>query len=194
MRKVFLFNMVTLDGFFEGSKREIDWHNVDKEFNEFAIEQLNSTDLLLFGRVTYNLMANYWPTEAAIANDPIIANKMNTISKIVFSKTLKNADWNNTRLIKEHIAEEISNLKHQTGKEIAIFGSSDLVATFMQLSLIDEYRIMINPVILGSGKSLFKGMSDRHNLMLIKTKTFSSGNILLYYRPDRKEQLQLPWP
>jgi dihydrofolate reductase len=185
--------MITLDGFFEGPNREIDWHNVDEEFNEFAIEQLNSTDILLFGRVTYELMANYWPTVAAITNDPIIASKMNAIPKIVFSKTLKNADWNNTRLIKENITEEVSNLKHQPGKDIAIFGSSDLAATFMQSGLIDEYRIMINPIILGEGKLLFKGLNEKLNLKLLKTKMFSSGNVLLYYRLDRKEQLLLPW-
>ena len=193
MRKIYIFDMTTLDGFFEGPGREIDWHNVDKEFNEFAEHQLNETDIILFGRVTYELMAKYWPSEYAIKNDPIIAHKMNTISKIVFSKTLEKADWNNTRLIKENIAEEISNLKHQPGREIAIFGSSDLAVTFIQSGLIDEYRIMINPVILGSGKALFNGNRDRHNLKLIKTKSFNSGNVLLYYQPDRKEQLQLPW-
>jgi dihydrofolate reductase len=193
MRKIYIFDMITLDGFFEGPKREIDWHNVDKEFNEFAEHQLNETDIILFGRVTYELMARYWPTENAIKNDPIIANNMNAIPKIVFSKTLEKAEWNNTRLIKENIVDEISQLKHQPGKEIAIFGSSALAATLIQLELIDEYRIMINPVILGSGTSVFKGVSSRLDLKLIRTKLFHSGNILLYYQPDRKEQLQLPW-
>jgi dihydrofolate reductase len=193
MRKIYIFDMITIDGFFEGPQNEIDWHTVDKEFNEFAERQLNETDIILFGRVTYDLMAQYWPTEYAIKNDPIIEGKMNEIPKIVFSSTLEKADWNNTRIIKENIAEEVSQLKHQSGKELAIFGSSDLAATFIQSGLIDEYRIMINPVILGSGKSVFKGISDRHTLKLIKTKTFQSGNILLYYQPDRKEQLPLPW-
>jgi dihydrofolate reductase len=193
MRNIYVFNMITLDGFFEGPKREIDWHNVDSEFNEFAEHQLNNTDIILFGRVTYELMAHYWPTEIAVKNDPIIAHKMNMIPKIVFSKTLEMADWNNTRIIKENITEEVSKLKRQPGKELALFGSSDLAATFIQLGLIDEYRIMINPVILGSGKSVFQGIRDRHNLTLIRTRTFRSGNILLYYQPDRKEQLPLPW-
>jgi dihydrofolate reductase len=185
--------MITLDGFFEGLEREIDWHNVDSEFNEFAEHQLNETDIILFGRMTYELMAHHWPTEIAVKNDPIIADKMNSIPKIVFSKTLEKADWNNTRIIKENITEEVSKLKRQPGKELALFGSSDLAATFIQLGLIDEYRIMINPVILGSGKSVFQGIRDRHNLKLIRTITFRSGNVLLYYQPDRKEQLPLPW-
>ncbi len=108
MRKIYVFNLITLDGFFEGPNRELDWHNVDGEFNEFAIEQLNNSGLLLFGRVTYELMASYWPTELALKDDPIVADMMNSIPKIVFSRTLKKADWNNTRLIKDNVREELS--------------------------------------------------------------------------------------
>jgi dihydrofolate reductase len=178
--------MISLDGFFEGPDREIDWHNVDEEFNEFAEQQLNEVDMLLFGRVTYELMASYWPTESAITNDPIIANKMNAIPKIVFSKTLDHVAWNNTRLIKENSNEEVSNLKQQPGKDLALFGSSKLAVTFMQHGLIDEYRIMINPVILGQGKTMFDGITNSFYLQLLKTKTFRRGNVLLYYHSIRK--------
>lgn len=180
-----MFNLVTLDGYFEGPNREIDWHNVDDEFNEFAIEQLNTTDLLLFGRVTYELMASYWPTETAVKNDPIVAGKMNSLPKIVFSNMLSSVEWNNTRLVKENITEEILKLKQQPGKDIFIFGSSDLSLTFIKHGLIDEYRIIVNPVVLGSGKPLFKGIDSRLNLKLIKTRTFKSGNVLLYYEPAK---------
>jgi dihydrofolate reductase len=186
MRKIILFNMVTLDGFFEGPNREIDWHHVDEEFNGFAIDQLNSADGLLFGRVTYEMMASYWPTSAATTNDPIVAGKMNALSKFVFSRTLKKAEWNNTKLVKENIAEEISKLKQQPGKDLLLFGSADLASTLTQLGLIDEYRIMINPVVLGSGKPLFQGIKDKVNLKLLKTRTFRSGNVLLYYQLDKK--------
>lgn len=101
MRKVIVSNLVSLDGYFEGSNRELDWHRVDEELNEYAIELLNSVDTLLFGRVTYELMVSYWPTESAITNDPIIAEKMNTLPKIIFSRTLTKVDWNNSRLAKE---------------------------------------------------------------------------------------------
>jgi len=189
MRKVFLFMMVTLDGFFEGPNHEIDWHNVDEEFNEFAIHQLNEeVDTLLFGRVTYEGMASYWPTQFAKENDPIVADKMNTVPKIVFSKTLEKAEWDNSRLVKEHIAEEVSKLKQQPGKDLAIFGSSDLAVSFIQMGLIDELRIMVNPVVLGSGKPLFNGIHEKLNLKLLKTRTFRSGNVLLYYQPITKEQ------
>jgi dihydrofolate reductase len=186
MCKLFIFNLVTLDGFFEGPNHDISWHNVDGEFNEFAIEQLNSIGTLVFGRVTYEGMASYWPTSSAIEDDPIIANLMNTLPKIVFSHTLQKAEWNNTGLIKDNIAEEVLKLKQQSGKDLALFGSANLMASLMTLDMIDEYRILVNPVVLGSGTPLFKGGHQKINLKLIKTRTFRSGNVLLCYEPERK--------
>jgi dihydrofolate reductase len=185
MRKIILFNLVSLDGFFEGSSGDIDWHNVDDEFNDFAIEQLESADGLIFGRVTYEMMAGYWPTAIAAENDPIIAEKMNTISKTVFSRTLEKAEWKNTRLVRENILEEIAQLKQQPGKDILIFGSAKLGATLTQNGSIDEYRIMVNPVILGEGRTLFGGVSGPVKLMLLNTRTFWNGNVLLSYAPVR---------
>jgi dihydrofolate reductase len=186
MRKVFLFNMITLDGFFEGPNQDISWHHVDDEFNEFAIEQLNEIGTLLFGRVTYQGMASYWPTEFAIKDDPIVAGLMNSLPKIVFSRTLDKAEWNNSRLVKENAAEEVFKLKQQPGKDIAIFGSSDLAVTLAANDLIDEYRVIVNPVFLGSGTSLLKGIKDKLNLKLLKARTFKSGNVLLYYTPEKE--------
>jgi dihydrofolate reductase len=180
--------MVTsLDGFFEGPNQDISWHHVDEEFNEFAIEQLNDADMLLFGRVTFQMMASYWPTPSAINDDPVVAGKMNSLPKIVFSRTLDKVEWNNSRLVKDNIAEEVSKLKQQPGKDLAIFGSSDLAVSLIQMGLIDELRIMVNPVVLGNGKPLFKGINDKLNLRLLRTRSFSSGNILLYYQPDKKD-------
>ncbi len=184
MRKVFMFNLVSLDGYFEGPNRDISWHNVDAEFNEYAVDMLNSVDTLLFGRVTYELMANYWPTADAMKNDPIVAEKMNSLPKIVFSRTLDKVEWQNTRLVKDNIAEEIQKLKKQSGKDMVILGSGSIVSALAPLGVIDEYRIMVNPVVLGSGKSLFKGIKDRLNLELLKTRTFKSGNVLLFYQAD----------
>src|SRR5258708_12510034 len=134
--------MVTRDGFFEGPNQEIDWHNVDEEFNEFAIHQLNELDTLLFGRVTYEGMASYWPTQFAKENDPIVADKMNTLSKVVFSKTLGRAEWNNSRLVKEHIAEEVSKLKQQQGSDLSIFCSSALPVTLLTLLPILDFQFL----------------------------------------------------
>ncbi len=181
MGKVIVFNMTTLDGFFEGPKREIDWHHVDDEFNDFAIEQLNTVEALLFGRVTYEMMASYWPTPEGIKDDPIVASKMNNLPKFVFSKTLSTARWQNTKLIKENFAGEISKLKKQASKDMFIFGSSDLAVSFMENELIDEYRFIINPIILGGGKPIFKGISKRVELKYLKSRVFKNGNVLLYY-------------
>jgi len=129
------------------------------------------------------MMASYWPTPAAQTNDPVVSEKMNTTHKLVFSRTLEKAEWQNTRLIKEHFAEEMQKLKKQTGKDMIIFGSSDLAVTFIGHGLIDEFRVMVNPLVLGDGKSLFKGIKEKLDLKLIKTRTFKNGNVLLYYEP-----------
>jgi dihydrofolate reductase len=187
MRKVIFFMLISLDGFYEGPNHDLNWHHVDEEFNEFAIAQLNKVDTLLFGRVTYEMMASYWPTSAAVTDDPIVAKKMNSLPKIVFSKTLSKVDWQNTKLINHNFVEEVLKLKQQPGKDVLILGSSDLAVTFIEDDLIDEYRIMVNPVVLGSGKTLFNGIDSKLNLKLIKTKTFNSGNFLLYYQPVVKQ-------
>ncbi len=186
MRKLFSFNMVTLDGFFEGSSKwDISWHNVDNEFNEFAIAQLNEIGALLFGRVTYEGMAGYWASPEAAKDDPAVASLMNQIPKIVFSRTLDKADWNNTRLVKDHVADEISKLKQQPGKDLAVFGSANLMSALMQANLVDEHRVMVNPVVLGGGTPLFQ-TKDKIALKLLKTRPFGNGNVLLTYRLNGK--------
>ena len=183
MRKLIEFNLVTLDGFFEGLNRDISWHNVDAEFNEYAIDMLNSVDALLFGRVTYELMAGYWPTPEAIKNDPIVAGKMNDLPKIVFSRTLSAVAWRNTKLVKDNIEEEMRKMKQQPGKDLMILGSGSIASGFTSQGLIDEHRLMVNPVVLGQGTPLFKGIKDKLNLKLLQARTFESGNVLLCYEP-----------
>jgi dihydrofolate reductase len=155
---------------------------VDDEFNDYASDLLSSVDTLLFGRVTYQQMASYWPTPTAKMNDPVIAEKMNNLLKIVFSRTLAKAEWNNSRLVKENTVEEIAKLKRQPGKDMAIFGSSDLTVSLAESNLIDEYRIFVNPVVLGGGKPLLRGLKGRLGLNLIGTKVFKSGLVLLCYK------------
>lgn len=186
MRKVIFQMMISVDGYFEGPNREIDWHNVDNEFNDYAISFLKSVDTLLFGRVTYELMAGYWPTEAALSDDPVVAERMNSLEKIVFSRTLAEAGWKNTTLVKKDIAESVEILKQKPGRDIAIFGSSDLALALLPSGLIDELNILISPVILGQGKTLFRGIDSRLYLKLLSTKIFRSGNVLLRYQPVRK--------
>ena len=118
VRKLYSFMVVTLDGFYEGPNQEFDWPNVDEEFNTFSTSQLNDTDVIMFGRETYELMASYWPTQAAQEDDPVVAEMMNGITKIVFSTTLERADWYNTRLVKDNVVEEVSKLKQQPGRDL----------------------------------------------------------------------------
>jgi dihydrofolate reductase len=181
MRKLILFNMVTLDGFFAGPNGEIDWHRVDDEFNEFAIAQLNNAGCLIFGRITYQLMAQYWPTAMALQDDPIVANLMNTIPKIAVSRSLQTADWNNTRLITTNLVAEMMALKQQPGRDLFVFGSANLASTLIHSGLIDEYRLIVNPVILGSGIPLFHGNDQPLQLNLLNVKPFRNGNVLLTY-------------
>jgi dihydrofolate reductase len=186
MKKIIVFNLVTIDGLFAGPNGEIDWHNYDDEMGAYSIEQMKSLGGLIFGRTTYELMASYWPTPQGVKSEPVVAGIMNNIPKVVFSKTLKEVNdgpiWKNVMVFNEIKREEIIKLKEQKGKDIAIFGSGNIVQQFMKLGLIDEYRLVVNPLILGSGKPLFKDIKEK--LKLINTKVFKNGNVLLFYEPE----------
>ncbi|WP_247001336.1 dihydrofolate reductase family protein [Halosolutus gelatinilyticus] len=173
--------MVSLDGFFEGPNRELDWHNVDDEFTEFAVEQLDEIGVLLFGRVTYEGMVSYWPNASADA--PAVADRMNSKPKVVVSTTLDEADWNNARLVTGNVIEEVARLKREPGDDLAIFGSSELTVSMLEAGLVDELRIMVNPILLGEGRTLFDGLVDDLELTLERTRPFENGNVLHCYRP-----------
>ena len=173
--------MVTLNGYFAGPHNEIDWHVVDEEFNHYAADMLGHTDLLMFGRTTYDLMAGYWPTKAARSDDPIVAGKMNSTPKIAFSTTLKEPTWANTEVVSAISPESIKN---QAGQDILLLGSGTIVQTLTNFELIDEYRLMVNPVTLSAGKVLFANVG-RLRLHLLKTRQFQSGNVLLCYTPTQ---------
>ncbi len=153
MRKVIASPFVTLDGYMAGPHGELEWNEpyFDAEMAGYVNEQFGTLDTLLFGRVTYQWFATYWPNQG-VKDDPIFAEKMNSLPKIVFSKTLEKAEWNNSRIVREHISEEIARLKQQPGKNMVIDGSPTLIHSFTKLGLIDEYRIRLHPVVLGSGK------------------------------------------
>jgi dihydrofolate reductase len=187
MRKIILFNMVTLDGFFAGPDGEIDWHQTDDEFNRFAVEQTSAAGGLIFGRVTYDLMASYWPTPEALNDDPDVTQIMNSMPKFVVSRTLDKAEWNNTRLIRTNPVQEIAQLKQQQGRDLFIFGSANLAETLIQHDLIDEFRLMVAPVVLGSGRPLFHVTHQPLRLKLVRSRTFQNGNVLLTYQPNRDE-------
>ena len=174
--------MVSLDGFYEGPQHDLTWHNVDHEFNDFADKQLDESSILVFGGRTYKMMADFWPSDIAIKMAPNTAKRMNSLDKIVFSRTLKRADWNNTELHNGDISTVIQNAKEKPGKEIAVLGSSDLCLSLIKEGLLDEIRIMVNPVVLGHGKTLFSGIINQLKLELTSERTFKSGNVLLTYK------------
>ena len=181
MRKIFLFMKISTDGYFEGPAHDLNWHNVDKEFADFAIEQLDTADTLVFGRRTYELMVGFWSSDQAKKADPGTAQRMNSMSKVVFSKSMRSADWGNTTLISRDVAGTLNTFKTKPGKNIAVLGSSNLCLTLLKDNLIDEIRLMVNPVVLGKGTTLFAGLKKPINLKLKDSRVFKSGNVLLTY-------------
>jgi dihydrofolate reductase len=186
MRKVFLFNLMSIDGYFADKDGGLEWHNVDDEFNEFAVEQMSQTGDIIFGRKTYEMMYAYWPgalDDSTISGeDKKVAQFMNDRPKLVVSRTLDKVDWNNTTLVKDSVPEAIRKLKEQPGKDIIILGSANLASSLIPEGLIDEFHILLNPVVLGEGKPLFLN-KDKLNLKLVSNRTFQSGNVLLCYEP-----------
>lgn len=187
MRKIIVHNLVTVDAMFAGPNGEIDWHNYDAEMSAHSTAQMKTLGALIFGHTTYDLMAGYWPTPEGIKGEPVVAEIMNSIPKIVFSKTMKDVKdgrlWKNVKVLREIKPEEIIKLKQQPGKDMAIFGSGTIVQQFTNLGLIDEYRLIVNPLVLASGKPLFKDINSKLNFQLIRTKVFKNGNVLLCYEP-----------
>jgi dihydrofolate reductase len=151
MKKVIFQMSVSVDGYIEGPHHEIDWHLVDDEFNAYAVEMLDAADVLIMGRRTYELMAGYWPT--ATDNDPVVTERMNSTPKLVFSRTLKQVEWQNSHLATGSIAEEVPRLKQVPGDGVLPVGGSDLAAAFLEQGLMDELHIILTPVVLGGEKS-----------------------------------------
>jgi dihydrofolate reductase len=185
MRRVIVFNNVTVDGYFVDMKGDMSWaHNMDPEFSAFVQGNASSGGgELLFGRITYEMMAGYWPTEMAIKNDPVVARGMNELPKVVFSRTMEKASWSNTRLLKGDAAAEVRKLKKASGGDMVIMGSGSIVSRLAQEGLIDEYQFVIVPVALCKGRTLFDGVKDRLGLKLVNSRVFKNGNVFLCYHP-----------
>jgi dihydrofolate reductase len=188
MRKIIMFNMVTVDGYFAGADGNIDWHQVDDEFNSFAANFIIQCDTAIFGRVTYDLFAGFWPTatnENSTPENHTIAQTLNSMRKIVITHKELSSDWGHTEAWKDIDTGKIKELKKHDGKNIVIYGSGTIVQQLTKMGLIDEYHFMVAPVILGGGKSLFEG-SGQKQLKLSESKEFSSGNVLLKYSANTK--------
>jgi dihydrofolate reductase len=181
MARLIMWNLMTLDGFVEGANRDISWH-LDvwgEELERLSIDQLKSAGGLMFGRVTYKLMANHWPDATGE-----VADFMNALPKYVFSRTLARSDWNNTNLFGADMPDTVARLKRENTKDIFLFGSADLAAHLIAHRLIDEFRIAVNPIILGGGSPLFKA-GERVKLKLLDSRALSSGIVILRYGPAK---------
>jgi dihydrofolate reductase len=184
MGRLIMWNLVTLDGFFEGpDKWSLDWHNIawGPELEELSIAQLRAAAMLMFGRITYEGMAKHWPT--ADGENDEIASFMNSLPKVVFSRTLDRAEWNNTRLLRGNPADEVPKLKADATKDIFLFGSAALASSLIPHGLFDEYRLCLTPVVLGKGTPLFKPSAQPTHMRLVDTKPLKSGAIVLRYEP-----------
>ncbi len=186
MRKLTVFNFMTLEGYFEGPNRgEYAWHQHQQSSEEtaYAEDKLQYENTLVMGRVTYDQMVSFWPTENAINMLPDVARGMNKAEKIVFSNSIKKSDWNNTRVIGGNIVEEIKKLKSTPGNDMTILGSGSIVTQFAESGLIDQFQFMIDPIAIGNGTSIFKGIKHQLKLELISSKAFKDGVVVLTYKP-----------
>lgn len=181
MAKLGMFNMITLDGYFAGLNGDISWHNFGEDEQKMSDELSNSGNTLLFGRITYELMVGYWTSESAKKDDPITTKGMNESRKIVFSRSLKSANWQNTTLLNGNLVSEVQLLKKQEAKDMMILGSGQIVSQLAQANLIDDYVFLINPLVLSRGTSLFNGLTNKLKLKLKATRSMKSGNVLLTY-------------
>lgn len=183
MGKLNAYLFTSLNGYFESPKGDISWHTHAAEQDEYAEDSLKPGNILLFGRVTYQMMVSYWASPAAAQNDPKVAEGMNNSSKIVFSRTLQTVEWKNSRLIKENIFEEIQKLKDSSDKDMTILGSGSIVTQFADRGMLDSFQLMIDPVALGSGTPIFQGLQHKLNMKLTHSHVFNNGVVLLDYVP-----------
>jgi dihydrofolate reductase len=190
MQKLVVFNHVSLDGYFVDTKGDMSWAKADPndtEWNAFVAENAGG-GTLVFGRITYEMMASFWPTPMAMKMMPAVAERMNHLPKVVFSRTLDKASWNNTKLVKGDVAAAMRKMKHESGEGMAILGSGSIVAQLAPEGLIGEYQIVVNPIILGKGRTMFDGIKERLKMKLTKTRTFGNGKVLLCYEPTKMKE------
>jgi len=181
MGKLSVFNFISLDGYYKDANNGIDRHQHGQEEGEFSAKNLEHDNILLFGRITYEMMASWWPSQNAIDAMPEVAKGMNQAEKIVCSNTIQHTNWQNTRIMSGDIVDQIAELKKTSPKDITILGSGNLSTQLAEAGLIDTYQIMIDPVAIGKGTSIFSGIQRQLNLKLSNTRSFKSGTVLLNY-------------
>jgi dihydrofolate reductase len=186
MRKLRAFDSVTVDGYFSGPDGDFSWSGKnadDAEWNAFVSDNAKSGGVLVFGRKTYEIMKSFWPTPQAKKDFPTVAEQMNALPKVVFSRTLNSAAWNNTKIVKDDPVAAMRKMKEEPGDDMTILGSGSIVSQLAQAGLIDEYEFVMTPIVLGEGRTLFEGVKGKHPLTLTKTRSFTNGNVVLWYEP-----------
>jgi len=186
MRKLSVFDQVSLDGYFADANGEMNFarkDDGDAEWDAFVSGNASGGGTLLFGRITYQMMAGFWATPFAAETMPVVAERMNALSKVVFSRTLREASWTNTKLVNGDLSREVHTLKSETGGDLTILGSGSIVAQLTQQGLIDEYTIVVVPIVLGNGRSLFEGVARNVPMKLVASRVFNNGNVVLTYVP-----------
>ncbi len=186
MRKLIVFNSITLDGYFTGANGDMSWAHEgsdDPEFAAFTAGNAKGDGALVFGRVTYDMMKSFWPTDQAKQAMPEVADGMNRKEKIVFSRTLDKSDWQNTRLLKEDPVAAIRKIKQQQGPGLALLGSGTIVAPLAAAGLIDSYQVVVCPIVLGAGRTMFQGLPRPLRLKPTQSRQFRNGKIFITYEP-----------
>ncbi|CAN5201882.1 dihydrofolate reductase family protein [soil metagenome] len=182
MSKLTVYEMVSLDGFIADAAGDMSWaHKNDSEWNEFANENARGKGTLLFGRTTYEMMESFWPTDMAAKQMPVVAARMNSSSKIVFSRTIETPTWQNTRVVKGDLGAEVTKLKAEASADMTIMGSANVVAQLIEAGVVDQITLAVHPLVLGGGKSIFAGVTTRPRFRQTKTRTFKDGSIVLYF-------------
>jgi dihydrofolate reductase len=184
MSKLIVFNSISLDGYFTDINGDMSFaHNLipDDEWDSFVSSNASGGGILLFGRVTYNMMADFWPTPYAAEKMPVVADRMNNYTKIVFSTTLKEAFWKNSKLVHDNMIEVVKKMKREIETDMVILGSGSIVSQLTSAGLIDEFQFVVVPVILGNGRTMFDGIENMHKLKFMKARSFNNGNVVLYY-------------
>ena len=184
-RKLIVFEMVSVDGYFTGDKGDLSWaHRThDAEWNEFTAQNAKGGGVFLLGRVTYEMMASHWPSPEAAKENPVVAESMNQNEKVVFSRSLDRPTWQNTRVVKGNIAAEVRRMKEEAGPPLVVMGSGTIVSQLAAEGLVDEYQLVIFPIALGKGRTLFEGAGRHVALKRTNERSFHNGNLLLCYRP-----------
>jgi dihydrofolate reductase len=185
-RTLAAFMQISLDGYYCDPRGDMSFAHKppdDAEWHEFVTGNASDGGMLLFGRTTFDIMAAWWPTPMAAQVMPEVAARMNAMPKLVFSRTLTSADWSNTTLVKDDLVGTVRRMKGETGPDVAILGSGSIVRQLADAGLIDTFQVVVNPVALGSGKSLFSGLTRQLALVLTNTRVFGNGSVVLWYAP-----------